>query len=65
MAKKTYTIGVNSQGQITYTTFKVWVDAYPIRSRTFPTLSEAKEFYEENEGTRLDKIVTTIIEDGI
>ena len=62
MPKKTYTTGSNSEGQLTFTTYKVWTERSG--NHTFPTLELAKSWHKENEGERLDKIVTTIIMDG-
>lgn len=64
MSKKTYTIDVDSEGQMTFTTFKVWSsdkDRSGVRSRTFKTVTEALDYADHHKAARVDMIVTTII----
>lgn len=62
MPKGTYITTRDSQGRITYTTYKVWTDSIP-KTKTFKSLDEARSWSLKNKGVRLDKIVITIIDD--
>jgi hypothetical protein len=65
MSNATYTTGTNSHGQITFTTFKVWTEVSKPMSKTFKTIEEATEFYENHNGARIDCIVVTILRDRV